>query len=488
MIRVLLVDDQPLNSFIDLARIKYDIEIHQCYNLETAKKEFDKKDYKAVILDCYCSKDESNEEHIDFLKEAICNINDRLPWYILSGGTAKGNFPLIIKLLPSKGEQPWKQWDPENEKGYYSKTGGDVELNTLLRRIVELDSERNEILTHYERYISIIERRCAEHSKDIIDNLIWILKPIYYNRLDEVDDKNMGLPIRTCLEEFLNSCIKTGTMPHSSDEVPNLTYDKIRCFLGKEYGSTETNSDGQKITKTVESISVRKIPNFIGEILHQMRRIGNHYAGHGKQNDENPVQERARFCGDYWKNQLTSCCFNFFDLLLWYDSKFDELIKSAEQCRIQRMYRETPKSSTPTVQTNDDENSTHSSIQYDIESGKDDIEKFENLSQKESQQTFVENIAVEKTVVHQDEGQGNGDVVNNENEGQKEEPYIVKHFQKRYKYCLYKGRRAVFQKGALVEVGDKILLSNAPKENTDPNTWMRERFPLYIPLETFEIL
>lgn len=488
MIRVLLVDDEELNPQILLAKNKYNIEISQYFSLEEARRELERENYyKAIILDCYCSKDSSNEESSNFLTRAISTIKGNTPWYIYTGGTAKGDFSSIIDQLPGNVDYPWKGWDPLNEKGYYSKSGGTAEIELLLSRIVDLDKEHLDVLTHYGKYIKILERRCSEQCKDIIDNLIWILKPIYYNRLDEVDDANMGLRIRTCLEEFLNSCIKTGTMPHNSDEVPNVTSDKIKCFLGKEY---ETYSNEQKIKKTVESINVRTkiVPSFIHGIFTEMREIGNHFAGHGKNNNESSVQKRARYCGDYWKNQLASCCFNFFDLLLWYDSKFDELKKNAEQCRIQRMYRETPKSLAPTMQKNDDNNFNHSSIQYNIESGKEDIVKFENLSQEELQQTVVENIVVEKTAVPQDEGQGNGDVVNNENEGQKEEPYIVKHFQNRYKYCLYKGRRAVFQKGALVEVGDKILLSNAPKENTDPNTWMRERFPLYIPLETFEIL
>ena len=57
-----------------------------------------------------------------------------------------------------------------------------------------------------------------------------------------------------------------------------------------------------------------------------------------------------------------------------------------------------------------------------------------------------------------------------------------------FKYCVYKGKNALFHPEALVEEGDEIILKVIPKENTTPNELIKNTYPLKILSGTYEKL
>lgn len=525
MIPVLLIDDQPLNPLILIAKNRYNIEITQFFNLEEAQEELKRHDYyKAVILDCYCSKDSSNELHSNFLTRAISCINNsgKMPWYIYTGGTEKGDFPSIIDNLPGEVDNPWKQWDPFNEKGYYSKSGAAAEIELLLSRIVNLDKERNDVISHYKKYVDIIkkccqgptnnESRCTCLSEAIIDNLIRILIPIYYNRIEDCSDDVLGKNFRTCLEDFLSSSVDNGTMPHALDKRTKL-YDsnsQINCFIGKNYSFYKNTSNDIKepnwikIDKEESLTRTRLIPTFISKTLHEMRQIGNS-ASHSpnKRYEKNQSQNRSEKCGGYLKNQFVSCCFNFLDLLLWYDLEFDNLKKNAEQCRrIKEEKKERDEQvieNIPPKSENLVTNGIHSVS---------NIPQPENSEKKdylqESHQTFIQkdeeaedditldttkslNIEVESLDCHQTDIPQDDKVfdtiVTLNTPPMNEKIYVVKSFKNHrgntFRYCEYESKNALFDSKASVEEGDKIILMRVPIDNDI--TSLKKTYPLYIP-------
>lgn len=530
MIRVLLIDNEPLPELITHAKVKYDIEILQFYNLKSAKENLKKNEhYKAVILDCYCALDDSNTEQIDFLNKAIALIGGSIPWYILSGGTAKDDFPTIIKLLtPDTEARPaWKQWDPENEKGFYSKTGGLNEYDTLLSRIADLDKDRNDVITQYKRYVDIIKRccqgppskdsKCKCLSDEIIDKLIRILMPIYHNKLEDCSDKDMGGYFRSCLENFLKSCLINGTMPHCFDEVPDgPTVHKINCFVGNKYTSknkeesTNAIGDSRKSKKEIEANPKRRkmTPPFVFGILDHMREIGNCFADHPDLINES--LKRYKGCGCFWKNQFVSCCFNFLDLLLWYDLEFDHLKENAEECRrIKEEEKDTNQQVTKNILSESeklvdyDASSVSNILQTEISDKNDDLQEplMSSIQQDEEAEDCTTldtneslNVELKSPECHQadipqeDKGSDTIEARNSPPTNDNKKTYIVKSFKNRsgntFRYIEYESRNALFDIEASVEEGDEIILMKVPIINSIDS--LKLNYPLYIPKYSYK--
>lgn len=119
-IKVLWIDDQPTDGFIDKAAgEEIDIEVATTVSQGMAMLDDQTNTFEAIILDANCKiADDGEEEDLSALSHAIAGIYARrleIPWFVYTAGGYEG-FELIEKIIP----QNYRNWD---ENAYYTKPG-----------------------------------------------------------------------------------------------------------------------------------------------------------------------------------------------------------------------------------------------------------------------------------------------------------------------------------------------------------------------------
>lgn len=140
-IKVLWIDDQPTDGFIDKAAGSgIDIAVATTVSHGMTMLDDQTNTFEAIILDANCKiSDEGEEEDLSALSHAIAGIYARrleIPWFVYTAGGYEG-FELIEKIIP----QNYRNWD---ERAYYTKPGvneiagqGYNELFSAIKRAVE---------------------------------------------------------------------------------------------------------------------------------------------------------------------------------------------------------------------------------------------------------------------------------------------------------------------------------------------------------------
>ena len=205
-------------------------------------------------------------------------------------------------------------------------------IDQFLKRFDE-DNKRNTITKLYGKYINIIERRfskaVAKEMKSIIED--DILMPLHFTPNKQTEfkedsdivrkEKELGDKIgRTILAGFLDSFEDKEHKLIDDINYTNLTpNDKIKYIT--RYGNKFENHNKTE-SYTLKPFAYN-IPNFVENILHSMRDLGN-FGAHKENNFENACTIRREQCGNL-NNSIISCVFNFLDILQWYDKFLKEI-------------------------------------------------------------------------------------------------------------------------------------------------------------------
>lgn len=191
-IKVLWIDDQPNEAFIDKAD-NAGIYIEVCENVDAGIGELVNSDnsYDAIILDANCIShdDGSTEPDISALGYALRKITEKqisIPWFVYSGGGFSGeeSIDIIVRAF----ERPY------DEKTWYKKP---VEMDALFAKIKQVVPESNtykikekysEIFSFYpqakELVNIILYTEENKYNDPSVFNLIrkqldWVMKHLY---------------------------------------------------------------------------------------------------------------------------------------------------------------------------------------------------------------------------------------------------------------------------------------------------------------------
>ena len=198
-IKVLWIDDQPNNAFIDRAD-KEGIYIEVFKNVDSGINELlnSKNSYDAIILDANCLShdDGSNEPDVTSLGYALRMItknNIVLPWFVYSGGGFSGEESISIIVKGYEREYDNKDW--------YKKPTERNELFAKIKEVVPnsadyiIKSKYPEIFSWYPnvkelldivKYYEYNKSNDADVFNKIRKELDWIMKSLYeYGLLQE---------------------------------------------------------------------------------------------------------------------------------------------------------------------------------------------------------------------------------------------------------------------------------------------------------------
>lgn len=233
-------------------------------------------------------------------------------------------------------------------------------ISQFLKRFDD-DNKRTTIARLYGEYIRIIEKRFPTGAKEIISIIREeILMPLHFTPTtkkenefakEESDilkeERALGNKIgRIILTKFLDSFVEHklidaedyNKLSSDNNKIKYITYkpkpapESEKTETNKPapaLESPETNSTGNFKFKNYkgEQIELKpfehNIPEFVENTLTSMRDLGN-FGSHTDKNFENTCTIRRNECTNL-KNSIISCCFNFLDVLQWYNKFLKEI-------------------------------------------------------------------------------------------------------------------------------------------------------------------
>lgn len=221
-IKVLWIDDQPNDAFIDDA-FDLDIRIDVRRNYDDGVTALQSTcAYDAIILDanCLCHNDSSEIPDISALGYGIKSIKAagiNLPWFVYSLGGFSGDIAIDVIVKGYQDERPYDQvlW--------YKKPAQEQELFDKIKEVV---SNRNEYQLK-QRYSA--EFAAAKSVKDAERLLLEGLLFEYQNSPKSIQD--YFNPIRKIAENIVSQCQSLGYIPS------NMTLNGIAKLLYSDPGS-----------------------------------------------------------------------------------------------------------------------------------------------------------------------------------------------------------------------------------------------------------
>lgn len=261
--KVLWVEDQEFPSLINHAKEETQIELEQvrCWAEAETRLVNDFDNYSAIILDCECKLTREDKENGEFLSEVMPRLtriagNRYLPWFVLSAGIVD-NFENIIKFSLNKDR---KNWDPDWEQIYYSKTGvlkdGTPEYEILLQHVERAAamSKSNKIKELHRVVFGILKRDdlgIDEHASEILLNALVELND---NSADFNPEPHYN-QLRQFAEYIFRSCNKIGLLPDEFIEAKGVNLSQSSFYLsGKNpqkiklrYGEWRSKDDYDRV-------------------------------------------------------------------------------------------------------------------------------------------------------------------------------------------------------------------------------------------------
>lgn len=196
----------------------------------------------AIILDCYCKKEENDTENPHFLRDVFADINNLpkvIPWYIYSAGQ-RNDFGEIIEW--SVPHEKRNVWDGGWTKGYYSKHNEDDDKAHLFANIKTAASkdEYYQTRNRYEDLLSALRHTESINSQSIEEKIIPILKQLHFPNADFNSSDHFN-PLRQVLEELFRGCHNIGLLPDEcvgfkNKDVVILESSKFLCGLDSVFG------------------------------------------------------------------------------------------------------------------------------------------------------------------------------------------------------------------------------------------------------------
>ncbi len=199
VIRVLWIDDEPKEAFIDEAST-YGLDIDNEETVRAGRNALKDRNrlYDAVILDANCKIDDVEESaDINALKTAITEIyrlNTKLPWFVYTGENYDGSEALKY-IIPESG----KWWE---SKHWYNKPKDSLQLYEDIRNAV-LNSDDAKVKHKYNAAFSIIP------SLELLD----LLKSRHTKEFSY--DYNVPINIRIVCENLCDYLKSIGIFPAS---------------------------------------------------------------------------------------------------------------------------------------------------------------------------------------------------------------------------------------------------------------------------------
>lgn len=212
--KVLWIDDNPSQEFIDIASEMYGLDIINklSYNSGIEWLKENKDICFAVILDVNCKVDDNSsitsmdvftDYHRDVL--ALCE-KPLIPWFVYTAGDFKG-IESLISIIPSRK----RNWDLGRK--YYNKPADRKELLSRVQKAVE-HREFYDVLKKYEDVLS-------NYNDDILKRLTRILIAIETN---EIANPSIMNEIRKVLEYIIPHLKERGLIPHDITTLSTLRY------------------------------------------------------------------------------------------------------------------------------------------------------------------------------------------------------------------------------------------------------------------------
>ena len=177
--------------------------------------------------------------------------------------------------------------------------------------------KRNTIENLYREYIDIIEKRFPDDRIKIKELIIEnILVPLHSNLNVEFKEEAENEIRKYLLETFLKSCVKNGLTDGDN------SYSKIIALTNKL----------ENIFVEQEEVGVGKQDaKYITNMLHNLNCFGN---SGSHLNNESPIKD----CG--YRNNVLSCCFNYFCIIRWYDKFLNEREERCQDTESQKSPQE----------------------------------------------------------------------------------------------------------------------------------------------------
>lgn len=214
-IKVLWIDDQPSDTFLDIADNNgLDVEVRTTVQAGLNELQNKNQIYEAIILDANCKIADDNTEtpQLIALANAIVGIYAKridLPWFVYTGGTYEGK-EALEHIIP----QNLQWWE---SKQWYNKPD---DINILFEDIKKAVEKREEskIIAQYSRAFNILRSQ----------DLLKLLKSM--NTPEFERDEEVPHTIRCLCEELIDFLEKNSLFYRSKKESSNLTADCSRFF------------------------------------------------------------------------------------------------------------------------------------------------------------------------------------------------------------------------------------------------------------------
>lgn len=238
-IKVLWIDDQPNQAFIDKAD-KAHIYIEVCKNVDAGIDELvnTSNSYDAIILDANCisHNDGSTEPDISALGYALRKITEKQithPWFVYSGGGFSGEES--IDIIVRSYERPY------DEKTWYKKPS---EINELFSKIKQIVPE-SKIYKIKEKYSKIFS--FYPNAKELVGIISYVEEkkfndPSVFNLVRKELDWVMrelntyGILALKFSGSNLNDCSRFLALPELNEYVPQYMKRQIHscCTIANE--------------------------------------------------------------------------------------------------------------------------------------------------------------------------------------------------------------------------------------------------------------
>lgn len=362
----------------------------------------------------------------------------------------------------------------------------------------------------YKDYIDIIERRFAfskEKKDEIKESIInKVLIPLHSNRIEELNAVDVGRVVgRDLLDIFFLSVENENLISKDDSSKLKSSLDNKINYLCD--GKVDIKDRHGNVIETLERKESFTIDAYVKSILTNIRMLGNLISHHNNPYFYNQLVPRVTYCG--YGNIVVSWCFDFLDLLKWYDTFLTEK-KNAEECRrIKEEEKDTNQQVTKNILSKSeklvdyDASSASNILQTEFSDKNDDLQEplMSSIQQDEEAEDCTTldtneslNVELKSPECHQadipqeDKGSDTIEARNSPPTNDNKKTYIVKSFKNRsgntFRYIEYESRNALFDIEASVEEGDEIILMKVPIINSIDS--LKLNYPLYIPKYSYK--
>lgn len=293
---VLWIDDQPSESFCDLAAANdLIIEVGKCLKDGMTLLEDPRKNWDAIILDANCkiTNEESEVPSVKTLTKSIkditvyCERNGHIPWFVYTGGVYAG-FKSLEYIIEDRS------WD---DRLFYNKP---TDRNILFENIKKA-ADNNETTGLKHKYSEICDFADSTNS-NMLKDLLPILKVL---KDDDYTNANALNSIRKVLELMMDYCMYKKMIPIIEDIKLNSFY---KCFRNPEMQEY--------------------VPSYIKQSIFYCLDICNK-GSHGNLDTTKDVESgKARYL-------LSSTILSLLDIILW----FKELLVKGENPKFKEAFQ-----------------------------------------------------------------------------------------------------------------------------------------------------